>query len=274
MTDFLGSAVTVAGIGGVGFAIFYLLCREVIRQKIFPNLTKDQAYKIIRLIIVLAFIVSMAGLIAWMYDRRPTPPPPTPTVAKLEWVREKSDSNAARWRLLVTSGSIRNLDVYSVEFLSLGSKTGITIRTAWPLRGNNEEGYHLNFLQVNEDLEIIFKSLTEKTLFNIYPRYQILVKATYDNEITGVTFRRVWDFSFAIDENTSNWAASAEPKDATTSDFDYATEELKQIQKCGRSYAGPNAIHALSIMPKQMNIKVPKTVDWNSLIQNDECTKA
>ena len=69
MSDFLGSAVTVTGIGGVGFAIFYLLCREVIRQKIFPNLTKDQAYKIIRLIIFLAFIVSMAGLIAWMYDR-------------------------------------------------------------------------------------------------------------------------------------------------------------------------------------------------------------
>jgi len=57
----------VAGIGGLSLGVLLLLFREIIRKNIFPNLTKTQAYSIIKLIVVLTFIVAAFGIVAWVY---------------------------------------------------------------------------------------------------------------------------------------------------------------------------------------------------------------
>ena len=57
----------IAGIGGLSLGVFLLLFREVIRKNIFPNLTKDQAYKIIKLVVILTFSIAVFGISAWVY---------------------------------------------------------------------------------------------------------------------------------------------------------------------------------------------------------------
>src|SRR5690348_13692445 len=56
----------VAGIGGIAIGAFLFLFRDIIRKNIFPNLTKDQAYNLLRLISFLVWSVAIAGIIAWV----------------------------------------------------------------------------------------------------------------------------------------------------------------------------------------------------------------
>lgn len=60
----------IAGIGGIALGVLLLLFRDVIRRNIFPNLTRDQAYKIIRLVLVLTFLIALAGIGAWVWSRQ------------------------------------------------------------------------------------------------------------------------------------------------------------------------------------------------------------
>lgn len=57
----------VAGIGGLSLFVFVYLFREVIRKKIFPQLTSDHAYRLIRLFLILVFAFSTSGLAAWVF---------------------------------------------------------------------------------------------------------------------------------------------------------------------------------------------------------------
>lgn len=58
----------VAGIGGISLGVFLLLFREIIRKNIFPNLTKDQAYRLLRLISFYVWTVALAGIVAWVWS--------------------------------------------------------------------------------------------------------------------------------------------------------------------------------------------------------------
>lgn len=57
----------VAGIGGIALAILLLLFRDVIRKNIFPMLGQAQAYRLIKLVVLLTFSISALGLAAWVY---------------------------------------------------------------------------------------------------------------------------------------------------------------------------------------------------------------
>src|SRR2546423_14908764 len=41
----------------------------IFRKNIFPTLTSTQAYKLIRLIVILAFSIAVCGIAAWVYTR-------------------------------------------------------------------------------------------------------------------------------------------------------------------------------------------------------------
>ncbi len=60
----------VAGIGGLAFGVFLILFRDVIRKRIFPTLSRDHAYRIIRLFLVLTFLLAILGLGAWVFGER------------------------------------------------------------------------------------------------------------------------------------------------------------------------------------------------------------
>lgn len=57
----------VAGIGGIALGVLLLIFRDVIRKKIFPMLTKEQAYKLLRFVLVLAWLAALAGIVAWAW---------------------------------------------------------------------------------------------------------------------------------------------------------------------------------------------------------------
>jgi len=269
MMDFLGSAVAVAGIGAVGFAIFYLLCREIIRQKIFPNLTKQQAYQIIRLIIILAFVVSMAGLIAWLYDKSPYTP-----VAKLEWIKEPQESKSAVWTLKVTGAPISNLDLDSTEYLTLGMGNNVIMWTSWPLK-TIDNVTRINFTHVDSDIKEILKSFNEENMPWLM-RYTFVTKATYNNDITGAKFEKVWDFSFEIDPKTTLWSNAAKAEVSTTSMYEYERSEHKKIEDCGRIFNGPGLVASFAPLPDAFfdeKLQRPKPVDWNAVANNKNCVK-
>lgn len=57
----------VAGIGGLALGVLFLLYRDALRLKIFPKLPPDLGYRLIRLIVVLVFVVALAGIGAWVW---------------------------------------------------------------------------------------------------------------------------------------------------------------------------------------------------------------
>jgi hypothetical protein len=57
----------IAGIGGLSLGVVLLLFRDVIRKNIFPLLGVVEAYKLLRLIVILVFMIGVAGLAAWVY---------------------------------------------------------------------------------------------------------------------------------------------------------------------------------------------------------------
>lgn len=60
----------VAGIGGLALGTLLLLFRDVIRKNIFSNLTRDQSYRLIRLILILVWSIALAGIAAWLVGPR------------------------------------------------------------------------------------------------------------------------------------------------------------------------------------------------------------
>ena len=57
----------IAGIGGIALGVFLLLFRDIIRKSIFPQLKKDDAFRLLRLISILVFFTGMAGVGAWVW---------------------------------------------------------------------------------------------------------------------------------------------------------------------------------------------------------------
>lgn len=67
VTTVLQSVGKIAGIGGIGLGVLLLIFRDVVRKKIFPNLTQQQAYRLISLIVILTFAIAALGIAAWVY---------------------------------------------------------------------------------------------------------------------------------------------------------------------------------------------------------------
>jgi hypothetical protein len=57
----------VAGIGGIALGVLLLVFREVVRKQIFPQLTKQQAYRLLTTIVVLVWSVALFGIGAWIW---------------------------------------------------------------------------------------------------------------------------------------------------------------------------------------------------------------
>lgn len=59
----------VAGIGGIAIAGTVMVFRDVIRRNIFPEVSPEHAYQLIRLIVILAFLVAVLGVGAWIWTQ-------------------------------------------------------------------------------------------------------------------------------------------------------------------------------------------------------------
>ena len=68
----------VAGVGGLALWVLLMVYRDVIRKNIFPTLTPEHGYRLIRLMIVLVFLVAVVGIGAWVYAGRVPATDPVP----------------------------------------------------------------------------------------------------------------------------------------------------------------------------------------------------
>ncbi len=57
----------VAGIGGLALGVMLILFKEVIRKNIFPNLTKKQGFKIIKLLLIFVWSIAVLGIASWFF---------------------------------------------------------------------------------------------------------------------------------------------------------------------------------------------------------------
>ena len=55
----------IASIAGISLGIIFLIFRQIIAKKIFPRLSPEHAYRILRLIITLIFIIGIVGMLLW-----------------------------------------------------------------------------------------------------------------------------------------------------------------------------------------------------------------
>jgi hypothetical protein len=72
--EMLKIAGAIAGAIGIITTLVFIIFREIIRKKIFPQLTKTQAYRVLVTIILLSFILGCWGIYAWLLhegDRQP-----------------------------------------------------------------------------------------------------------------------------------------------------------------------------------------------------------
>lgn len=65
--DLLKTMGQIAGIGGLALGAFLLLFRDVIRKRVFPQLTKRDAYRLLRLVAILVFSISALGVLAGIW---------------------------------------------------------------------------------------------------------------------------------------------------------------------------------------------------------------
>jgi len=70
-TELLKVVAQAAGIGGIALGVLLLLFREVIRKNLFPNFSREQGYRLIRLVVSLTFAIAVLGIGAWVWVQKP-----------------------------------------------------------------------------------------------------------------------------------------------------------------------------------------------------------
>jgi len=65
--EFFKTVGQIAGIGGLGLGVLLLVFRDIIAKSIFPTLKKEDAYRLLRLIAVLVFVIALASIGAWIW---------------------------------------------------------------------------------------------------------------------------------------------------------------------------------------------------------------
>lgn len=66
--DILEKLGKVAGIAGIAVGALVLIFSGIIQKNIFPNLSKEHGFRIIRMIIVAASVIAVIGIVAWIYS--------------------------------------------------------------------------------------------------------------------------------------------------------------------------------------------------------------
>src|SRR4029453_11586714 len=68
--DLMKTLGEIAGIAGISVGVLLLVFRDIIRKEIFPQLTKPQGFRVLRLIIISVWTVALVGVGAWVVVKR------------------------------------------------------------------------------------------------------------------------------------------------------------------------------------------------------------
>src|SRR5580658_817637 len=60
----------VAGLAGLSLGVLLILFRDIIRKTIFPGLTQEHGYRLLRLIVILVWSLAVLGIGTWAYSNK------------------------------------------------------------------------------------------------------------------------------------------------------------------------------------------------------------
>ncbi|MDP2770957.1 MAG: hypothetical protein Q8O81_14120 [Giesbergeria sp.] len=69
--ELLKSVAQVAAPAGIAIGVFLYVARDVVAKNIFPNLTKQQSFRLIMFVVFAAWTVALAAIAAWAYVALP-----------------------------------------------------------------------------------------------------------------------------------------------------------------------------------------------------------
>lgn len=138
----------IAGIGGIAFGVFLILFREVIRKNIFPTLTKEQSYKLIRLLLIFTFLVSLTGIGAWAISQG------KPDIKKRE--------NTISWNSLQSE----YLEAFDIPYEGIEDVWRVSEDNIWSSAISNGK-YCLTNNQGKNDIRYIYVGLKQKDVSDL-----------------------------------------------------------------------------------------------------------
>ena len=65
--DLLEKLGKIAGIAGIAVGALVLIFGGIIQKNIFPGMTKEQGFRVIRMMIISASVLALMGIVAWVY---------------------------------------------------------------------------------------------------------------------------------------------------------------------------------------------------------------
>jgi len=87
----------VAGLAGISIGVLLIVFRDILKKKIFANLTKSQSFRLIALMTVLTWSIAVLGIGAWVYSETQAKGPVTDTgIANSGNLTIKGDLNISR----------------------------------------------------------------------------------------------------------------------------------------------------------------------------------
>jgi flagellar basal body-associated protein FliL len=57
----------VAGLAGVALGVLLIVFREFLRKTIFANLTREQSFRLLKLLLLLTWSIAIVGIVAWVW---------------------------------------------------------------------------------------------------------------------------------------------------------------------------------------------------------------
>jgi len=169
--DILEKLGKVAGIAGIAVGALVLIFSGIIQKNIFPNMTKEQGFRIIRMMIVAASMLAVVGIAAWIYT---------------EYQKNKADKNST----LITKnlkGSIVNegglgiasVKIYAVQKPEIADKSDSDGMYVLPLEGNGQGYYdivfeHPQFQTIRKKVTVDFESDDKEVFLD-----QVVLKSSY-----------------------------------------------------------------------------------------------
>src|SRR5215510_2894526 len=57
----------IAGIGGIALGVLLIIFRDFLKKNIFAKLTKEQSFRLLRLLLILVWSVAIVGIVAWLW---------------------------------------------------------------------------------------------------------------------------------------------------------------------------------------------------------------
>ena len=88
-TGIIKVVAQVAGIGGIALGVLLLVYRDIIGRKIFPQLSREDAYSLLRLMVILVWSIAVVGIAAWVYTLK------TPVMSNVQGTSSPTPSSIA-----------------------------------------------------------------------------------------------------------------------------------------------------------------------------------